>query len=153
MRKGLILALFLALAATAFGQSRVVVVWDTNAVRGATIDTTVVKIMMNVGIMALTDSTTVGQAWKGIFPGLTASQNIALKINCINTSLPSHPQVATAILRGLVQMPVGATTFRPWRLMLYDDRAESNITGSGFTLNPNTSNVLDTTRMLSLIHI
>ncbi len=147
MRKGLILALFLALAATAFGQSRVVVVFDTNSVVGTTIDTTVVKIMMNAGIKALTDSTTVGGAWKSCFPGLTTSQNIALKINCINTALPSHPQVATAILRGLTQMPVGATIFRPWRLMAYDDQGDGNIQGSGFTLNPNTSNVLDTLRM------
>jgi len=147
MRKGLFIALFLALAATAFGQSRVVVVFDTNSVVGTTIDTTVVKIMVNVGIKALTDSTTVGGAWKSCFPGLTTSQSIALKINCINTSLPSHPQVATAILRGLVQMPVGATTFRPWRLIAYDDQGDGNIQSSGFTLNPNTSNVLDTLRM------
>jgi len=147
MKKSLLLLLFISLSAMAFGQSRVVVVFDTNSVVGTTIDTTVVKIMMNAGIKALTDSNTVAGAWKSCFPGLTASQNIALKINTINTALPSHPQVATAILRGLVQMPVGATTFRPWRLMLYDDRSESNLTGSGFTLNPNTSNVLDTTRM------
>ncbi len=147
MKKSLLLVLFISLSAMAFGQSRVVVVFDTNSVVGSTIDTTVVKIMMNAGIKALTDSNTVAGAWKSCFPGLTASQNIALKINTINTALPSHPQVATAILRGLVQMPAGATTFRPWRLMLYDDRSESNITGSGFTLNPNTSNVLDTTRM------
>jgi hypothetical protein len=147
MRKGLILVLFLVLTATAFGQSRVVVVFDTNSVVGTTIDTTVVKIMMNAGIKALTDSNTVGGAWKSCFPGLTASQNIALKINCINTSLPTHPQVATAILRGLTQMLVGATTFRPWRLIAYDDQGDGNIQSSGFTLNPNTSNVLDTLRM------
>jgi hypothetical protein len=147
MRIAFVIGLVFALAGAAFGQSRVVVVFDTNSVVGTTIDTTVVKIMMNAGIKALTDSGSVGGAWRSCFPGLTGSQNIALKINTINTALPSHPQVATAILRGLVQMPVGATTFRPWRLMLYDDRSESNITGSGFTLNPNTSNVLDTTRM------
>ena len=147
MRRVLILALFFALAATAFGQSRVVVVFDTNSVVGTTIDTTVVKIMMNAGIKALTDSTTVGQAWKGIFPGLTSSQNIALKINCINTALPSHPQVSRAISLGLNQMQLGATTFRPWCLMAYDYESDGNISGSGFTLNPNTSNVLDTTRM------
>jgi len=147
MRRILILALFFALAATAFGQSRVVVVFDTNSVVGTTIDTTVVKIMMNAGIKALTDSNTVGGAWKSCFPGLTTSQSIALKINCINTALPSHPQVATAILRGLTQMPVGVTTFRPWRLIAYDDQGDGNIQSSGFTLNPNTSNVLDTLRM------
>jgi hypothetical protein len=44
-------------------------------------------------------------------------------------------------------MQLGATTFRPWRLMAYDDQGDGMISGSGYTLNPNTSNVLDTTRM------
>ena len=49
LRKGLGVGLILLAAGLAHSQSRVVVVWDTNAVRGTTIDTTVVKIMMNAG--------------------------------------------------------------------------------------------------------
>ena len=139
MRKGLFFALFLALAATAFGQSRVVVVWDTNAVNGVTINTSVVRIMVDAGIKALTDSTTVGGAWKSCFPGLTRSQNIALKINTINTGMPTHPQVARSVLHGLTQMQLTGGSFIASHLIAYDDRAESNITGSGYGVPTDTS--------------
>ena len=136
MRKGLILGLVLLSVSLAHSQSRVVVVWDTNAVQGATIDTTVVKIMMNAGIKALTDSTTVGQAWKGIFPGLTTSQNISLKANCLYP-LSSHPQVARAISLGLNQMTLGAATFRPWRLIVFE-RTDAELSGAGYTVRTDT---------------
>ena len=133
----LVSALLVTLVALAHSQSRVVVVWDTNAVRGATIDSLVVRSMMDAGIKALTDSTTVGQAWKGIFPGLTVSQNICIKLNCINSALSSHPQVTTSILRGLTQMQLGATTFRRWRLIGFD-RSNGELTGAGYTIRTDT---------------
>jgi hypothetical protein len=136
MRKGLILGLVFLSVSLAHSQSRVVVVWDTNAVQGATIDTTVVKIMMNAGIKALTDSTTVGGAWKSCFPGLTASQNISLKANCLYP-LSSHPQVARAISVGLNQMTLGAATFRPWRLIVFE-RTDSELSGAGYTVRTDT---------------
>jgi hypothetical protein len=139
MRKGLFIVLFFALAATAFGQSRVVVVWDTNAVNGVTINTSVVRIMVDAGIKALTDSTTVGGAWKSCFPGLTRGQNIALKINCINTALPSHPQAARSILHGLTQMQLTGGSFIASHLMAYDDQGEGNITSSGYGVPNDTS--------------
>jgi hypothetical protein len=136
MRKGLILGLVFLSVSLAHSQSRVVVVWDTNAVQGATIDTTVVKIMMNAGIKALTDSTTVGGAWKSCFPGLTASQNISLKANCLYP-LSSHPQVARAISLGLNQMTLGAATFRPWRFIVFE-RTDAELSGAGYTVRTDT---------------
>jgi len=132
----LVSGLLVTLASLVPAQSRVVVVWDTNAVVGSTIDTAVVRIMMNAGIKALTDSTTVGQAWKGIFPGLTASQNISLKANCLYP-LSSHPQVARAISVGLNQMTLGAATFRPWRLIVFE-RTDAELSGAGYTVRTDT---------------
>jgi len=132
----LVSGLLVTLASLVPAQSRVVVVWDTNAVVGSTIDTAVVRIMMNAGIKALTDSTTVGQAWKGIFPGLTASQNISLKANCLYP-LSSHPQVARAISLGLNQMTLGAATFRPWRLIVFE-RTDAELSGAGYTVRTDT---------------
>jgi hypothetical protein len=138
MRKGLILGLVLLSVSLAHSQSRVVVVWDTNAVHGSTIDSLVVRSMMDAGIKALTDSTTVGQAWKGIFPGLTATQNIALKLTVWSlASMPAHPPVTRAILRGLTQMQLGATTFRPWRLIAFD-RWNREFSGAGYTVRTDT---------------
>jgi len=136
MRKGLIFGLVFLSVGLAYSQSRVVVVWDTNAVQGATIDTAVVKIMMNAGIKALTDSTTVGGAWKSCFPGITTSQNISLKANCLYP-LSSHPQVARAISLGLNQMSLGAATFRPWRLIIFE-RTDAELSGAGYTVRTDT---------------
>ncbi len=140
MRKSLIVGAALLIAALTHSQSRVVIVKDTNAVRGSVIDTAVVRIMMDAGIKALTDSTTVGGAWKSCFPGLTASQNIAIKVNCLYT-LSSHPEVTRAVTNGLTQMQVGPGTFRPWRAIIYD-RTDSDLTNNGrYTIRTDTLGV------------
>ena len=131
-------ALLVTLVALAHSQSRVVVVWDTNAVRVATIDSLVVRSMMDAGIKALTDSMTVGGAWKSCFPGLTATQNIALKLSVWSFGgMPAHPPVTRAILRGLTQMQLGAATFRPWRLLAFD-RWNSEFRSAGYTVRTDT---------------
>jgi hypothetical protein len=138
MRKGLILGLVLLSGGLAHSQSRVVVVWDTNAVHGSTIDSLVVRSMMDAGIKALTDSTTLGGAWKSCFPGLTATQNIALKLTVWSlASMPAHPPVTRAILRGLTQMQLGTATFRPWRLIAFD-RWNREFSGAGYAVRTDT---------------
>jgi len=137
VRKGLVLGWILLSFGLAHSQSRVVVVWDTNAVRGTTIDTAVVKIMMNAGIKALTDSGTVGGAWKSCFPGIASSQNIGIKVNCAERRLPSHPQVTRAIVSGLSQMAVGPGTFRPYRAIAYD-WSDAELTAAGYAIRTDT---------------
>jgi hypothetical protein len=134
----LVSSLLVTLASLAPAQSRVVVVWDTNAVHGSTIDSLVVRSMVDAGIKALTDSTTVSGAWKSCFPGLTATQNIALKLTVWSlASMPAHPPVTRAILRGLTQMQLGAATFRPWRLIAFD-RWNREFSGAGYTVRTDT---------------
>jgi len=137
MRKELLIALILFCTASSFAQSRVVVVWDTNAVNGSTIDTTVVRLMMNAGIKVLTDSTTAGGAWKSCFPGIAPGQNISLKVNCAERRLSSHPQVTRAIVAGLSQISFGATTFRPWQVIAYD-WSDAELTAAGYTIRTDT---------------
>jgi hypothetical protein len=137
VRKGLVLGWILLSFGLAHSQSRVVVVWDTNAVQGTTIDTTVVRIMMNAGIKALTDSTMAGGAWKSCFPGIAPGQNICLKVNCAERRLPSHPQVTRAIVAGLTQISFGATTFRPWQTIAYD-WSDAELTAAGYTIRTDT---------------
>jgi len=137
VRKGLVVSLILLGVGLAHGQSRVVVVWDTNAVQGTTIDTAVVRLMMNAGIKALTDSTTAGGAWKSCFPGIAPGQNICLKVNCAERRLSSHPQVTRAIVAGLSQISFGATTFRPWQAIAYD-WSDAELTAAGYTLRTDT---------------
>ena len=58
--------------------SRVVTVRDDQAVDKNVINAAVAQIMMNAGIMGLTGIDDVGEAWRSLFPGITASSVIGI---------------------------------------------------------------------------
>ena len=88
--------------------SKVVVVTDTNATdkTAKTVNSDVVRAMVDAGIKNYTGIDDVGEAWKSIFPGVTLSSIIGLKVNTLfNTrNTGTHPQVAYAVAEGLKQM-------------------------------------------------
>ena len=90
------------------------VIWcsDVAATIGSTINQSIVQIMMDISIRRLTGQSTVGAAWLSLFPGITQSSIICIKVNCINSALSSHPEVVTTITNGLAQMNVGGQNFR-----------------------------------------
>ena len=118
--------------------SNVVVVTNSNATSGSTINQTVVQSMTDYGIRTLTGISNLGLAWQSFFPGLTASSVIAIKVNCINGALSTHPQVVNALTSGLTQMVSG--TFPANNIIIYD-RTDGELTGAGYTINTGTSGV------------
>jgi len=114
--------------------SRVVLVTDAVATSGSTINSAVVQHMMDCGVMSLTGIYNVGEAWKVLFPGISASSVIAIKVNCINSPLSSHPQVATAIASGLTQMDFGGTPFPANNIIIFD-RTNGELQAAGYTKN------------------
>jgi len=112
--------------------SRVVIVTDEGASSGSSIATEVVQAMMDRGIMELTDETTVGRAWTSLFPGLTPSSRINIKVNCINRYCSSHPEVALAIAESLAQMEVGEDNFSRNNIIIWD-RTNGELTNAGYT--------------------
>jgi hypothetical protein len=120
----------------ALGQdlSRVVVVVDQNATSGSTINQTVVQTMINEGIKALTGLSSVGEVWSSVFPGITSSSVIGVKVNSFNYKLPAHPEVALATANSIANMQVEGAPFDHNNVILWD-RYDEELTASGYVIN------------------
>jgi len=67
----------------------------------------------------MANTTSVAEAWQTIFPGVSTSSRIAIKINCLNTNV--HPQFATvkALVMGMTKMLGG--TYPASNISLFDN--------------------------------
>ena len=119
--------------------SRVVVVTDDACTTGTTIHPDIVQVLIDEGIKCYTEITNVGEAWKSIFPGITTNSVIGIKVNCINSSVPSNLETAQAIVNGLTQMPVPGG-FDPNNIIIWD-RTNSELQSGGYTINTGTTGV------------
>lgn len=87
--------------------SKVYSAYSDKMVTGTT-ESTVQEAWVQAGVdacvKAMTGQSDVGKAWEAIFSGVTLSKKIAIKINCLNTSV--HPQLATvkALVVGMTKM-------------------------------------------------
>ncbi len=122
-----------------FPASDVIQCYHQNATTGSTINESVVQIMMDASIKVLTGINNVGEAWKSIFPGITSSSVIGIKVNCINSSLPTHPQFVNCIVNGLIQMQFSGNPFNRYNIIIWD-RTDGELQSCGYTINYNTPN-------------
>jgi uncharacterized protein (DUF362 family) len=129
-----------ALAADPSANSRVIILDDTAATSGTTINASVIQSIISSGIKSLAQGNDVGEAWKAMLPGVTATSKIGIKVNCINSSLSSHPAVANAIANSIRQMMFGGTAFPANNIIVFD-RTESELRGAGYTINTSTTGV------------
>jgi len=113
--------------------TRVVIVTDQAATSGTAIETDVVSVMTDRGIMELTAQGSVGQAWRSLFPGITASSRIGIKVNCINRYLSSHPEVTRAIVDGLAAMEVDRAPFPRNNIVVWE-RHNYELTRAGYSI-------------------
>jgi uncharacterized protein (DUF362 family) len=96
--------------------------------------------MMDCGITSYTGQYDVGEAWKSLFPSIDAAKVIAIKVNCINSSLSTHPEVANAIANGLIQMMFGETPFPANNIIIFD-RTNWELESAGYTINTSATGV------------
>jgi uncharacterized protein (DUF362 family) len=120
--------------------SRVVLIEDSGATSGTAVNAAVAQNMMDCGIMTYTGQFDVGVAWKSLFPYIDASRVIAIKVNCINSSLSTHPEVVNTITSGLTQMMFGSTPFPANNIIVFD-RTDGELQSAGYTLNTSTTGV------------
>jgi uncharacterized protein (DUF362 family) len=96
--------------------------------------------MTNAAIRELTGISNLEQAWQSLFPGITSTSGIAIKINLISPSiLPTHPQVVNTITNGLGMMFSG--TYNLNNIILYDMYGNSYYTTAGYTINTGSTGV------------
>jgi len=116
-----------------FRASDVVQCFDENATTGSSINESVVQVMMDESIKELTGITNVGEAWKSIFPGITEDSIISIKVNPINSSLPTHLELINCIVNGLVRMEFGGLEYIKNNIIIWD-RSDGDLTASGYTI-------------------
>jgi hypothetical protein len=81
----------------------------------------VVQQMLDAVIMKMTNQTTVAAAWESLFPNLSLTTLIGIKINTLGGGgVSTKPDVVEAIVHGLTKMLAG--TFPPYNIIVFDDR-------------------------------
>ncbi|MFH1762521.1 MAG: DUF362 domain-containing protein, partial [bacterium] len=73
-------------------------------------------------IKLLTGKSEPGQAWSALFPELTSSTKIAIKVNAIEPNVPTRVELAKGIVEGLKLMTLdnGSATLSADQIYLYD---------------------------------
>jgi len=114
---------------------RVVINFNKNAVTGiSTPVPAVIQKMVNDSMLRLTDQSTVGAAWKAIFPSsLTAQSKIAIKVYSASPQTPSSWEAIKAITDGLQQMDFNGTKFPATNISIYEGNASNRHSQAGFT--------------------
>jgi len=99
-------------------KSLVAVVRDTRSVsRDFKLDGQIVQKMAEQAILLVSGCESIEDAWRKLIPNLKESDVIGIKVNCICSSLPTHPEVAFAIARTLVQAGVKENNIVIWDRM------------------------------------
>jgi uncharacterized protein (DUF362 family) len=85
--------------------------------------------MVDAGVMQFTGQPTIPDAWNSVLPNLSPDDLVTIKVNCINRSLPTHPQVVDAITAGLIAAGVKANNIIIW------DRTNHELANCGYKRN------------------
>jgi hypothetical protein len=132
-------------AAPAYGAGntwpgRIVINFNKNAVNTSlAANQAVITTMVDDAIKLLTGETSVGAAWKAIFPAsLTATSKIAIKTCTLNPGIAApHPFSVMAITQGLQQMDFGGAKFPASGISIYDMNngvpSANNLGQAGYT--------------------
>jgi uncharacterized protein (DUF362 family) len=114
--------------------SRVIIIDDSSATSGLTIVAEVVQSMVNCGIVSLAEQSSVGEAWKALLPGVSEASVVGIKVACLNTTVPTHPEVSYAVANSLQEMDFDGTPFPENNIIIFD-RSNNELAWSGYTLN------------------
>ncbi len=119
---------------------RVVVVRDTASHQGSQVSADIVRVMMDEAVRRYTGINDLGDAYLSLFPGINADSVIGIKVNCINSSVPTHPETVQALTDGLQQMIVGGNPFPANNIIIWD-RSTWELQNAGFTINTGSTGV------------
>jgi hypothetical protein len=114
---------------------RIVINFNKSAITGtSTVVATVVQKMVDDSILKLTGESTVGAAWKAVFPStLTAASKIAIKVYAASPQTTSNWQAVKAMTDGLQQMDFGGTKFPAANITIFEGNASNRFSETGFT--------------------
>ncbi|MBM3212128.1 twin-arginine translocation signal domain-containing protein, partial [Candidatus Poribacteria bacterium] len=97
--------------------SRVVITKHHQATDGVkAINADNVQIMMDKSIKELTGLSSVADAWSSILTDFKKDHIIAIKVNAIASTCPTNPEVANAVVNGLISAGVSENN-----IIIYDN--------------------------------
>lgn len=120
--------------------SRLVVVQEDSATSGTTISGEAVQVMIDSAIRLLAQKEDVGAAWMSLMPHLGPASVIAIKVNGINASMPTHPQVTYAVVESLKRITFDGEPFAENNIVIFD-RGQPPLSRSGYALNSSDTGV------------
>ncbi|MBL7190997.1 DUF362 domain-containing protein [bacterium] len=116
-----------------------VVVWarhpDIYSITGG-FSSSIIEMVMDEAIINLTGIEDTGTAWLSLFPNITASCVIAIKINCVMGDNPMsvHQEIVNIVIDKLTNMPLSGGPLPPENIIVWD-KYDENLTGAGYSLN------------------
>ena len=100
------------------------------------VDAKIVRAVLDDTLIALTNTASVRDAWMQIFPALSSTDVIGLKVNCINRRLSSHPEIVYALTDSIVT----ALDVNPNNLIIWD-RTSRELERARYNVNRDTKQV------------
>jgi hypothetical protein len=113
--------------------SDVVQCYHENATTGNVIHEPVVETMIDESIKTLTGITDAGEAWKSVFPGITADSIIGIKVNCL-FQISTHHQFTYRLVNSLTRMQFGSDYFKANNIIIWDNQDNLLQNNGGYTI-------------------
>ena len=99
---------------------RVVELLDSSLSTGAKVNAAAAVAGLRKLLLALTGKTDMKGAWAALIPGLKAGQVVGIKVNALNSRVPSHPEV----IRALVDLLKEGTGLSSDSIVVFDRRLD-----------------------------
>ena len=115
--------------------SKLVLVTHPDAVTGTRVNAEISQIMVDTGVMEFTGQATIADAWASVLTDFSPDDLVTIKVNCINSSLSTHPEVVDVIAAGLIAAGVKENNIIIW------DRTTNELTRSGYKKNTSNTGV------------
>ncbi len=116
-------------------KSKIVIASHPEATSDMGINPEIVKNIVDNGLMQYTGQKTIESAWTKILPSLSQNDIVTIKVNCINRSLSTHPELIDAIVAGLISAGIKESNIIIW------DRTNRELVNAGYKCNTKDSGV------------
>jgi uncharacterized protein (DUF362 family) len=113
--------------------SKAIVVRDPGATSGSSVNKAVVLQMLDNAVKQMTGKSGVMEAWKALFPDLTLSDVIGIKVNARYASIPTRPEVVECVTDRLQGIEIGGEPFPPGNIIVWD-QSDSELRAAGYTI-------------------
>lgn len=115
------------------GASDVVQCYHENATAGSVINEPVAAVMIDESIATLTGIPDVGEAWKSIFPGISANSIVGIKVNCL-FQISTPAPFTYRLVDSLTRMQFGGEQFRANNIIIWDNQDNLLQSNGGYTI-------------------